>query len=393
MGNISSPSASALALAQGLIRCPSVTPAQAGALDYLDEVLRPAGFITERPVFHEEGTPDVENLYARIGTSSPVLAFAGHTDVVPPGDITAWSAPPFAAMIRDGRLYGRGATDMKGGIAAFIAAVLNYVAQGRLAHGSIVFLITGDEEGPSVNGTVKLLDWATKRGERFDHCIVGEPTSSERVGDTIKIGRRGSYSANLTVRGRQGHVAYPHLADNPLPRLMALLAELASPLDHGTRWFDASNLEIVGVEAGTGAFNVIPETARAKLNVRFNDLWTLERLESEIRRRLDPVAGPAAYALEAVRGNSQAFRTEPGAFLDHVAQAVAAMTGKTPAYSTSGGTSDARFIKDYCPVIELGLVGKTMHQIDEHVIVDELAQLQAIYGAVIAAYFDISGRA
>jgi len=349
--------------------------------------------MTERPVFHDAGTPDVENLYARIGTSSPVLAFAGHTDVVPPGDITAWSAHPFAALIRDGLLYGRGATDMKGGIAAFTAAALDHVAQGRLAHGSIVFLITGDEEGPSVNGTVKLLDWATRRGERFDHCIVGEPTSSESVGDTIKIGRRGSYSANLTVRGRQGHVAYPHLADNPLPRLMALLAELASPLDHGTPWFDASTLEIVGVEAGTGAFNVIPETARAKLNVRFNDLWTLERLESEIRRRLDPVAGPSAYALEAVRGNSQAFRTEPGAFLDHVAQAVAAMTGKTPAYSTSGGTSDARFIKDYCPVIELGLVGKTMHQIDEHVVIDELARLQAIYAAVIATYFDHSARA
>lgn len=378
---------SALVLTQELVRCPSVTPKEGGALAFLELILVNAGFLVERLRFSEPGTADVDNLFARIGHSGPVLAFAGHTDVVPPGELAAWSADPFGATIQEGKLIGRGTTDMKGGIAAFLSAVLSFLSKNRLSNGSIVFLITGDEEGPSVNGTVKLLKWAAQRGETFDHCIVGEPTSRENVGDTIKIGRRGSFSATLTVKGRQGHVAYPHLADNPVPRLMRLLSLLQEPLDQGSEWFDASNLEIVGIEAGAGAFNVIPETAHAKLNVRFNDHWTLQSLEAELRRRLASTNDGTSFELVPARGNSQSFRTAPGPFLDRVSAAIASVTGKTVAYSTSGGTSDARFIKDYCPVIELGLVGKTMHQIDEYVPLADLDRLDAIYAAILSAYF------
>lgn len=377
----------ALALAQTLIRCRSVTPMEAGALGVLESALQAAGFDVTRLIFSQEGTADVENLYARWGHSAPVLAFAGHVDVVPPGDPSAWSVDPFGGNIVGNRLIGRGATDMKGGIAAFVAAALAYIDKAAAGAGSIAFLITGDEEGPSINGTAKLLAWAKQRGEIFDHCIVGEPTSREVVGDTIKIGRRGSLSAILTVEGLQGHVAYPHLADNPIPLLTKMLSALLSPLDDGTTWFQASNLEIVGVESGAGAFNIIPARALARINIRLNDLWTLQTLEEELRQRIDNAVPGANVLLELVPGNSQAFLTEPGPFLEAVAEAVFSVTGQKPDYSTSGGTSDARFIKDYCPVIELGLVGKTMHKIDEEVALADLESLTNIYLAILNAYF------
>lgn len=382
--------ASPLSLAQSLIRCPSVTPEEGGALSFLDCVLAEAGFTVERPVFSEPGMPDIENLYARIGTDGPVLLFAGHTDVVPPGEVTAWTHSPFSGEVADGILYGRGAVDMKGGIACLLAATLRFLeARGPAFGGSIAFLITGDEEGPAVNGTVKLLDWARARGERFDHCLLGEPTNPERLGDMIKIGRRGSLTGRITVHGRQGHVAYPHRAENPIPGLLRLAtALLAAPLDGGTAHFDASNLEFTTIDVGNPATNVIPATALAVFNVRFNDDWTAETLGTEIRRRLDEAAGNAVrFSLDLQPSNSPAFLTRPDAFVDLVADAVEAETGRRPALSTTGGTSDARFIKDACPVIEFGLVGQTMHAVDERVAVEDLERLTAIYGRVLEAYF------
>jgi succinyl-diaminopimelate desuccinylase len=377
-----------VALAQALIRCPSVTPAEGGALALVERVLASAGFSVDRVIFCEAGTPDVENLYARLGSGPPHLLFAGHTDVVPPGDESRWRDPPFAGALRDGVLYGRGAADMKGGIAAFLAAALDHVATHGPPQGSIGFLITGDEEGPSVNGTVKLLDWARARGEVFDHCIVGEPTNPNALGDMIKIGRRGSFSAVLRVSGRQGHVAYPHLARNPVRALFALAAELQAPLDEGNAWFQPSNVEIVDLRAGTGAFNVIPAEAEARLNVRFNDRWTLASLDAELRRRLNAVTlGDITWELVPQRGNSESFLTAPGAFVDLVCASIERVTGRRPELSTTGGTSDARFIKDHCPVIEFGLVGKTMHQIDEQVAVADLNALTAIYRAILGDYF------
>ncbi|WP_342151318.1 succinyl-diaminopimelate desuccinylase [Methylorubrum sp. SB2] len=384
------PDTSPLALAQSLIRCPSVTPEEGGALSVLARVLGEAGFAVERPVFSQAGTPDIQNLYARIGTGSPVLLFAGHTDVVPPGEATAWTHDPFSGAVADGMLYGRGAVDMKGGIACMLAATLRFLeARGQEFGGSIAFLITGDEEGPAVNGTVKLLDWAKARGERFDHCLLGEPTNPERLGDMIKIGRRGSLTGRITVHGRQGHVAYPHRADNPIPGLLRLAsALLAAPLDTGTAHFDASNLEFTTIDVGNPATNVIPATARAVFNVRFNDDWTAQTLGDEIRRRLEEAAGHAVrFGLDLQPSNSPAFLTKPDAFVDLVADAIQAETGRRPALSTTGGTSDARFIKDACPVIEFGLVGQTMHEVDERVAVDDLDRLTAIYGRVLDAYF------
>ncbi|KQT53536.1 succinyl-diaminopimelate desuccinylase [Methylobacterium sp. Leaf456] len=381
---------SPLALAQALIRCPSVTPEEGGALSFLADLLAKAGFAVERPIFSEAGTPDIENLYARIGTSAPVLLLAGHTDVVPPGEATAWSHGPFSGAVADGMLYGRGAVDMKGGIACMLAATLRFLeARGPAFGGSIAFLITGDEEGPAVNGTVKLLDWAKARGERFDHCLLGEPTNPDALGDMIKIGRRGSLTGRITVHGRQGHVAYPHRADNPIPGLLRLAsALLAAPLDRGTAHFDASNLEFTTIDVGNPATNVIPATAKAVFNVRFNDGWTAQTLGAEIRRRLEEAAGSAVrFSLDLQPSNSPAFLTRPDAFVERVADAIEAETGRRPALSTTGGTSDARFIKDACPVIEFGLVGQTMHEVDERVAVDDLDRLTAIYSRVLDAYF------
>ena len=373
---------------QALLRCPSVTPAEAGALDVLQRLLEPAGFTVHRLRFSEAGQSDVENLYARIGTAAPNLVFAGHTDVVPPGDPASWRFPPFSGESADGRIWGRGACDMKGGVAAAVAAVLAHLVQFGPPKGSIAFLITGDEEGPAVNGTPKLLDWARDRGERFDHCILGEPTNPSRLGEMIKIGRRGSLTGEVVVEGRQGHVAYPQRADNPIPRLMRALAALkAEPLDTGTVHFDPSNLEFVTVDTGNPSANVIPAEARARFNIRFNDSWSPETLQAEIRRRLSG-AEAGAHRLTFAPCNALAFLTEPGRFVKLFADIVEAETGVAPKLSTTGGTSDARFITRDCPVLEFGLVGATMHAVDENVTVDDLEKLQAIYAALIGRYFD-----
>ena len=381
---------SPLALAQALIRCPSVTPEEGGALSFLADVLARAGFSVERPVFSEPGTPDIANLYARIGTKGPVLVFAGHTDVVPPGEMDSWTHGPFSGEVSEGFLYGRGAVDMKGGIACMLAATLAFLdARGSDFGGSIAFLITGDEEGPAVNGTVKLLEWAKGRGERFDHCLLGEPTNPDTLGEMIKIGRRGSLTGRLTVQGRQGHVAYPHRAENPIPGLLRLASALiAEPLDGGTAHFDASNLEFTTIDVGNPATNVIPASAKAVFNVRFNDDWTADTLGAEIRRRLEAAAGNTVrFSLDLQPSNSPAFLTQPDTFVDRVADAIQDETGRRPALSTTGGTSDARFIKDACPVIEFGLVGRTMHETDERVAVADLDRLTAIYGRVLEGYF------
>ncbi|HWJ73580.1 MAG TPA: succinyl-diaminopimelate desuccinylase [Kaistia sp.] len=379
-----------VALLSALIRCPSVTPNEGGALAFLESVLAPAGFRVERPVFSEAGTPDVENLFATIGSGAPHLVFAGHTDVVPPGDAGRWRHDPFAGEIAEGFVYGRGAVDMKGGIAAFVAAALDFL-QGRdgAPKGTISLLITGDEEGPSLNGTVKLLDWAARAGHRFDGAIVGEPTNPKTLGDAIKVGRRGSLSGRITVFGRQGHVAYPHLAINPIPQLVKLVRRLtAEALDDGSERFDPSNLEFVGLDVDNAAWNVIPAEASARFNIRFNDQWTVETLEAWLAARLDEAAGnEIAYELDLQPGWSQSFLTHSPALIDALGDAVEVVTGRRPELSTSGGTSDARFIKDYCPVVEFGLVGETMHQVDERASIADLQALTAIYRRFLDRWF------
>ncbi len=379
-----------VALLSALIRCPSVTPTEGDALALLESVLAPAGFTVSRPVFREAGTPDVENLFATIGSGAPHLVFAGHTDVVPPGDPARWSHGPFAGDISDGFVHGRGAVDMKGGIAAFVAAALGYLAdRGGAPQGTISLLITGDEEGPSVNGTVKLLDWASRNGHRFDAAIVGEPTNPKRLGDAIKVGRRGSLSGRITVFGRQGHVAYPHLAINPIPQLTKLIRRVtAEALDEGSERFDPSNLEFVGLDVDNTAWNVIPAEASARFNIRFNDQWTVATLEAWLAARLDEAAGnEIAYELELMEGSSESFLTHSASLIDNLSDAVESVTGRRPDLSTSGGTSDARFIKDYCPVVEFGLVGETMHQVDERAAVDDVVALTAIYRRFLDDWF------
>jgi succinyl-diaminopimelate desuccinylase len=377
-------------LAQGLLRCRSVTPDDGGALAFLETTLKAAGFTVHRMTFSDVNTPDIQNLYARIGTGSPHLMFAGHTDVVPPGNESAWSHPPFAAEIKDGILYGRGAVDMKGGIAACVAAVLDHLkANGGRPKGSISFLITGDEESVAVNGTIKLLDWAHKHGETFDHCILAEPSNRETLGDTIKIGRRGSQNGTLIVHGKQGHVAYPERADNPVTSLAKLILALKTdPLDTGSKLFDASNLEFTSIDVGNTTVNLIPNEARARFNVRFNDLHNQESLKILLEQRaLKAADGKIRFAFEWEPSNADVFVVEPGPFTDLVASAIAEVTGHKPALSTTGGTSDARFIKNYCPVVEFGLVGQTMHQIDERVPLADLRALTAVYRRIIDRYF------
>jgi len=382
--------ADALSIARDLVRCPSVTPAEAGALGVLEKILKDAGFEVHRLTFGEPGTADVENLYARIGTSSPHITFAGHTDVVPPGDESAWTHGAFSGEVRDGFLYGRGAVDMKGGIACSVSAALQYLADhGGEPKGSISFLITGDEEDISVNGTVKLLQWAAARGERFDHCVLGEPSNVETLGDCIKIGRRGSQSGTLYVEGIQGHVAYPHRAANPVPDIARLIVALSDePLDHGSAQFQPSNLEFTSVDVGNTASNVIPSQARAKFNIRFNDLHTQATLRDLVEQRLAKAAGNRIRARIAWEpSNSNVFVTRPGAFTDLAVAAIEEITCRKPELSTSGGTSDARFIASYCPVIEFGLVGQTMHQIDERTPVEDLERLTEVYRAILDRYF------
>ncbi|MCW3474835.1 succinyl-diaminopimelate desuccinylase [Limobrevibacterium gyesilva] len=364
-------------LAQDLIRCPSVTPADAGAQDILVRALEALGFTVTRLRFGE-----IENLFARIGTTGPHVCFAGHTDVVPEG-AGAWSARPFAGEIRDGQLYGRGACDMKGAIAAFVAGCADHLAGGP-AKGSISLLITGDEEGPATDGTVKVLEWMAANGQIPDFCLVGEPTNPARLGDVIKIGRRGSLNAAITVHGIQGHAAYPQRADNPVHRLVRALAALtAAPLDAGSDWFEPSTLQVTSIDVGNPATNVIPASAGAKLNIRFNDRHSGAALTAWLRATLAQHA--ERFDLD-VSVSGESFLTTPGPLVDRLATAVAAATGITPKLDTGGGTSDARFIARYCPVAEFGLVGATMHQVDERVPVEELRALAGVYRAVLDAF-------
>ncbi|MBX7200272.1 MAG: succinyl-diaminopimelate desuccinylase [Rhodospirillaceae bacterium] len=380
---------SALDLAQALIRCDSVTPRDAGALGALQQALEGLGFRCERMRFEEPGTDPVDNLYARLGTASPNFCFAGHTDVVPVGG--GWTTDPFKAEVIDGQLYGRGASDMKSAIAAFVEAVANFTAKGKPA-GSISLLITGDEEGDAVNGTKKVLAALKARGERLDACVVGEPTNPLKLGEMIKIGRRGSLTAKLTVFGTQGHSAYPHLADNPINRLLAMLnAITAEPLDKGSAHFQASTLAITTVDVGNAATNVIPGMARAGFNIRFNDLHSGKSLSDWLRKTFDAIAKPDMYEL-AIKVSGESFITPPGPLSNIVSDAVKAVTGASPELSTTGGTSDARFIKDACPVCEFGMVGQTMHKADERCSVDDIGKLSAIYLGVLERYFAAGGR-
>ncbi len=379
-----------VAFARDLLRCRSVTPQEGGALNFLEKTLKAAGFAVHRMTFNQAGAEPVENLYARIGAASPHLMFAGHTDVVPPGEESAWRHPPFAGEVTDDTLYGRGAVDMKGGIACALAAVLDHLAANKKPKGSISFLITGDEEGIAVNGTPKLLKWAAERGEKFDHCILGEPSNQETLGDTIKIGRRGSLNGTLVVSGRQGHVAYPQRAENPIRGLVALVSALnAKPLDQGSAHFPPSHLEFTSVDVGNKTVNLIPGEARARFNIRFNDHHTLDSLKALIdKRAAEAAAGKIRFSFAWEPSNAAVFVTKPGPFTDLVAAAVAEVTGRKPELSTTGGTSDARFINDYCSVVEFGLVGQTMHQVDERVPLADLTALTAIYRKIIDKYFD-----
>lgn len=380
-----------VALTQALVRCESVTPIEGGALTLLEGILGAAGFTCHRMTMRTPGTPDVENLYARIGTAAPHLCFAGHTDVVPPGDLAAWTVPPFAGEIRDGRLYGRGTVDMKGGIACFVAAALRDLAEnGGRPRGSISLLITGDEEGPSINGTMKVIDWLHARGETLDACLVGEPSNPQALGDEIKVGRRGSLTAELVVHGRQGHSAYPQKADNPIPKLARIVDRLSSTaIDSGTAHFEPSNVQVTVISVPNRASNVIPAEARAIFNVRYNDTWSRPTIEAWLREQCAAAAATVAarYDLE-FSGTGDVFLTRPGPLVDTLAAAIKAETGRTPALTTGGGTSDARFLKDLCPVVEFGLVNATIHAVDEHVPLADLETLTAIYRRFIAGYLD-----
>lgn len=381
-----------------LIRCPSVTPAEGGALTALTEMLKPLGFSVERPMFTEDGTPDVENLYARRSGNGPHLMFAGHTDVVPVGDEADWTHPPFSAEIANGQMFGRGAVDMKGGIACFVAALARHIEEHGGFNGSVSLVITGDEEGPSINGTDKLLQWARARGETWDAAIVGEPSNPEQLGDMIKIGRRGSISGMITVQGVQGHSAYPQLADNPVRGMMTLLnALMVPPLDKGTANFQPTNLEVTTVDVGNPAANVIPARARANFNIRFNETWTDETLQAEIHNRLDRASGrktwrkgrkePIQYELIWRDRPSHVFLTRDDKLIDTLSNSIDAVIGRRPKLSTSGGTSDARFIKDYCPVVEFGLVNQTIHQVNERVDIADLETLTQIYQRFLKDWF------
>ena len=386
-----------IALAQALIRCPSVTPEDAGALGVLGTALDGLGFACHRLRFEDIDTPDVENLYARIGNAGRNFCFAGHTDVVPVGDGDDWSRDPFSGAVIDGMLHGRGAADMKSAIAAFVAAVDQLTKthgnpDSWAEPGSISLLITGDEEGPAVNGTRKVLEWLAERGENLDACLVGEPTNPDALGDMIKIGRRGSTTGDLIVRGIQGHTAYPHLADNPIHHMVRMLNALtAAPLDEGTAHFQPSTLQLTTVDVGNPANNVIPATVRATFNIRFNDLHSSDSLAAWAGETFDAALGDsgATYAL-SFRVTGEAFLTPPGDLSAAISAAIETATGRVPELSTTGGTSDARFIKEYCPVAEFGLVGQTMHKVDEHVATDDIVKLTAIYLSVLETYFGLN---
>jgi succinyl-diaminopimelate desuccinylase len=376
----------ALELAQALIRCPSVTPADEGALGILQSALEGLGFTCHRMIFSEEGTPDVDNLYARLGTEGPNFCYAGHTDVVPVGNEAGWTVDPFGGEVIDGTLYGRGATDMKGGIACFVSGMSRFLKnRSGDFNGSISLLITGDEEGPSINGTRKVLDWMAERNETLDACIVGEPTNPNKLGEMVKIGRRGSISGWLAVHGMQGHTAYPHLADNPLPRMIAMLGAITSDkLDKGTDHFQPSNLQLTTIDVGNTATNIIPGEVRAAFNIRFNDLHTSESLMAWVKEKFDAIGGD--YDVE-FQITGEAFLTPPGKLSSLLSEAVEKATGLKPDLSTTGGTSDARFIKDFCPIAEFGLISQSMHKVDECARLSDMEQLTDIYEIFLDGYF------
>lgn len=368
-----------VAILQNLIRCESITPVDAGAQAYLAEALRKLGFACHHLTFN--GVP---NLFARLGNAAPHLCFAGHTDVVPPGPVDQWTHGPFNPVIENGRIYGRGASDMKGAIACFTAAMSAWLAKNETFKGSISFLITGDEEGPATDGTVKVLDWMEQNNHLPDVALVGEPTNPTHLGQEIKIGRRGSLSGDIIVRGKQGHAAYPHLADNPLPRLVMLLGRLCDyTFDEGTEFFEATNLEVVSIDTGNAAYNVIPASANAKFNVRFNDRWTARSMQEKIKTLL---ASNAPCEITFLEGGAESFLSSPGEWADLVKRAVKDITGLEAKFTTGGGTSDARFVQKYCPVVELGAVNKTIHQIDESAELKDLEGLTNIYERVLELY-------
>ena len=378
-----------ITILQDLIRCPSVTPHDHGALSVVENLLAGGGFATHRLVFKDQDTPDIDNLFARIGTGSPHLCFAGHTDVVPVGDETGWTNPPFAAEIHNGQIYGRGATDMKGSVAAFAAAALDYVRENPKFKGSISFLITGDEEGPAINGTVKVLEWMKKFQHLPDHCLVGEPTCADTLGDTIKIGRRGSLSFNVTVEGKQGHVAYPSKVSNPVAKLARFVDLVSSmPMDQGNDHFDPSSLQVTTFDVGNTATNVVPAKASAKFNIRFSTEHDYDSLRAWVDTHIEKVKTELGGNWHVTTNEgAEAFITEPGSFVGLVQDAVQEETGLLPKLSTSGGTSDARFVKDYCPVLEFGPTNATIHQVDERLSVEELQATTRIYARIIELYF------
>ena len=375
-----------IVLTKALISCRSVTPHNDGAIEQLSHWLSEMGFKCDILNFKEDGTDDVLNLWARIGNEEgPALCFAGHTDVVPEGDETRWSTDPFAANEIDGKIIGRGATDMKGAIASFVSATKKFLDDRENFAGSISFIITGDEEGIAINGTKKLLNWMQENSISFDDCIVGEPTNPKRLGEMIKIGRRGSVNGVLTVDGQQGHVAYPHLAKNPIPMLLNILNNLTSDqLDQGNEHFQPSNLEITSVDVGNKATNVIPQSASARFNIRYNDNFNSETIEDEINRRLENFKNNFSLKLEH---SGDSFLTKPGKLVNDLSEIIFNKTGINPDLSTSGGTSDARFIKSYGNVVEFGLISETMHQIDESVAVKDINDLSEIYYEVLKKYF------
>ena len=379
-------------LTRALVRCESVTPREAGALQHLERTLAALGFRCERMDFSQAGTDDVANLYARIGTSGRHFCFAGHSDVVPVGDLSSWTIGPFSAELSDGYLFGRGAADMKGAIAAFTDAATRFLKKrGGDFGGSISLLITGDEEGPAVNGTVKMLKRLAERGETIDACVVGEPTSSKRFGDMMKIGRRGSMNVEMVVRGVQGHVGYPERLDNPIHRLSALIEALVrEPIDKGSTHFQPTSLQFTTVDVGNKATNIAPGVAKARFNVRFNDLWTSKTLLAHLQERLDrahaALGGNGTIEL-STQVSGESFYTPPGPLSELVAGAVHDVAGVETELSTTGGTSDARFIRAYCPVLEFGLVGETMHKVDEKSAVADLRTLARVYETVLDRYF------
>jgi succinyl-diaminopimelate desuccinylase len=381
-------------LTRTLVRCESVTPREAGALQLLEQTLAPLGFTCERMDFTEAGTDDVANLYARIGSGGKHFCFAGHSDVVPVGDLSSWTIGPFAAELSGGYLFGRGAADMKGAIAAFTDAAARFLSKrGRDFGGSISLLITGDEEGPAINGTVKMLERLAGRGETIDACIVGEPTSSKRFGDMMKIGRRGSMTVDLVVRGVQGHVAYPERLDNAVHRLSAIIEALVrEPIDKGSTHFQPTSLQFTTVDVGNPATNIAPGTAKARFNTRFNDLWTSKTLLAHLKERIERASealggnGTVEYSVQV---SGESFYTPPGPLSDLVAGAVRDVAGVETELSTTGGTSDARFIRSYCPVLEFGLVGESMHKVDEKSAVADLKMLARVYETVLDRYFAV----